>query len=149
MDQPAAQQPGVNTNTRLIVFQFSHLTEYPTISLSSSLSQWTVWTVSGHCTNNYRDCLDLQIYVETINIAIMLHGHVSSVGTQITITRELSCREKRHKTGRKRCFNLANIGLWDGQSSYYLDGEEETLKHLSGSSLVEFPLEIRSNSPQL
>ena len=74
-----ASSPGVNTNTRLIVFQFSHLTEYPTISLSSSLSEWTVWTVSGHCTNNYLDCLDLQIYVETINIAIMLHGHVSSV----------------------------------------------------------------------
>ena len=33
--------------------------------------------------------------------------------TQITITRELSWGEKRHKTGRKRCFNLANIGLWD------------------------------------
>ena len=70
--------------------------------------------VSGHCTNNYWDCLDLQIYVglDTINIAIMLHGHGSTVQTQITITWELSWGEERHKTGRKRCFNLANIGLW-------------------------------------
>ena len=68
----------------------------------------------------------------TISIVSALHQqYYCSI-----VLREIELRKDTHKTGRKWCFNLANIGLW---ASPVIIGPErrhywgsQTLQHLSG-----------------